>query len=137
MDPKFVNTTHVLKKVRELKSRRKATKRTRKNYVDEITAIQNRITAIQADPNNFYRNVSLEYAYGRPHRYISYLRQLENTLNNRVVNLENQISGYNDRLVRAQFFAPFDDINLNDDDYIIGPPSDEDKNLYYGPYDIN
>ncbi len=113
MDPKFVNTSHVLDKVRTLKSRRKATKQAQKNYIDEITIIQEKMTNLRSNPNSFYRMRSERFRTRT--QYLAYLEQQENRLNARIIDFDNQISGYNNRIINAQFFAPFDDINLNDD----------------------
>ncbi len=109
MDPKEVNTSHVLRKVREIKSKRKIIKQNRQNFIDDITDVQQRLTNLDLHPETFDLDINAMNTYR------AFLLQQEDRLNRGIMEFDDNIVNYNARIRRAQFYAPFDDISLDSD----------------------
>jgi len=108
MDPTEVNTAHVLRKVREIKSARKTTKQNRQNFIDDITDVQQRLTHLDLHPEEFNSVDEID-------AYRAFLDRQEDRLNRGIMEFDDKIINYNARIRRAQFYAPFDDISLDSD----------------------
>lgn len=107
-DPNSVITSNILRKVREIKSARQEVKQNRQLFIDEITDVQQRLTALEQNNETF--NTNEQYL-----RYRAFLEKQHARLNRNIINSDNKIETYNARIRRAQIFAPFDDISLDDD----------------------
>lgn len=104
MDPKEVYTGDILRKVREIKSKRKTTKQKRQNFINDITDVQQRLNHLNRHPEQFGSLDEID-------AYRAFLDRQEIRLNRGIMEFDDKIVNYNARIRRAQFYAPFDDIS--------------------------